>query len=227
MQKTINAVGEGWAPTLHPIFQMEYMQELKRKLIAEKQNNIVYPQDKDIFRAFKLTDPDSVRVLIIGQDPYHDGAADGLAFSVPEHRNLNPSIRNIRKEVIDDIGSTILTNGELDAWARQGVLLLNTVLTVNQGSPNSHARLGWGRFVNQVLVELSYRPEKPLVVILWGKKSQLYAQGVFTMPYHLVLEAPHPAAEGYSGGKAGFFGCKHFSKANDFLTRMGSSAISW
>jgi len=227
MKKITDIVGDGWAETLEPIFSCSYMDELREQIKQAKQKHVVYPPSDKVFRAFKTTGYDDIKVVILGQDPYHDGSADGLAFSVPNDRRINPSLRNIKKAIIEDLGKVNIEGGDLTPWAQQGVLLLNCTLTVNAGLPNSHKDFNWKQFVGQVLMELSYRPDKPIVWMLWGSFAQNMVSNMYIPSHHLVLKAAHPAAEGYSGGKAGFFGCKHFSQANDFLVRHGESSIIW
>tara|TARA_B100000963_G_scaffold360500_1_gene391613 strand:+ start:2369 stop:3058 length:690 start_codon:yes stop_codon:yes gene_type:complete len=220
-------VGEQWAPHLNREFKSKYMQDLKEKLEVCYTFGTVYPAKKHIFRAFRESQFDDTKVLILGQDPYHNGNATGLAFDVGSSPIVNPSLRNILKEVNDSVGNTQIEKGDLSPWASQGVLLLNTILTVDKGEPRSHADFGWEPFIATALNALNFRGAgKPLVVMLWGKDAQRYAH-FFNMPDQLVLTAPHPAAEAYSGGKAGYFGCKHFLKANEFLARHGQDPIRW
>ena len=220
-------VGEQWAPHLNREFQSKYMQDLKEKLEVCYTYGTVYPAKKHIFRAFRESQFDDTRVLILGQDPYHMGNATGLAFDVGSSPSINPSLRNILKEVNDSVGQTQIEKGDLSSWAKQGVLLLNTILTVDKGHPKAHSQFGRAPFIATALNALNFRGgDKPLVVMLWGKDAQRYAH-FFNMPNQLVLTAPHPAAEAYSGGKAGFFGCTHFLTANEFLARNGCDPIRW
>lgn len=220
-------VGQSWAHELAPEFDSLYMGNLRDRITVESRSHKVYPEKENIFRAFRMTPLSQVKVLILGQDPYHDGNATGLAFDVGNSPKINPSLRNIKKEVLDDCKTCGIENGNLEHWAQQGVLLLNTVLTVNKGKPNSHAGWGWEKFIAATLTALAFRdPSMPLVVILWGKSAQQYGK-YFTAPHQLVLSAPHPAAEVYAGGRAGFFGCGHFSKANDFLVSHNKEEIRW
>lgn len=219
-------VGESWAESIGPEFSTTYMRDLRDKIQEVSRTTPTYPARENIFRAFKLCPPSQVQVLILGQDPYHDGNATGLAFDVGDATRINPSLRNILKEVTNSTGECNITGGNLLPWANQGVMLLNTVLTVSKGQPRSHAGYGWEQFIAATLTALSFRGSEPLVVMLWGKDAQQYAK-YFTMPNHLVLTAPHPAAEAYAGGKAGYFGCNHFQKANDFLRSHGKTGIHW
>ena len=187
----------------------------------------VYPAGKNIFRAYRDTPLNDARVLILGQDPYHDGVATGLAFDVGDSPKINPSLRNIQKEIKGSVGPLKKEGGNLSHWAEQGVLLLNTILTVDAGAPKSHHGWGWEKFIAASLNALNFRESTdPLVIMLWGKAAQEY-ESFFTMPNQLVLKAPHPAAEVYAGGKAGYFGCGHFQKANNFLVQHGSKPIDW
>lgn len=220
-------VGKQWTPHLVEEFASGYMNDLKYRIQVAATYGTVYPHRTNIFRAFKETGIDDARVLILGQDPYHNGVATGLAFDVGNSPSINPSLRNILKEVKGSYGDTIIEGGNLLPWAQQGVLLLNTILTVDKGAAKSHHGWGWERFIAASLQALAERDsDKPLVIMLWGKAAQEYAS-YFRRPYHKVLTAPHPAAEGYSGGKAGFFGSNHFSQANNFLIDNGSQPIKW
>ena len=177
---------------------------------------VIYPPQEDIFNAFYYTPPDKIKVVILGQDPYHgEGQAHGLCFSVREGNKIPPSLRNIFKELHSDLGCEIPASGELTKWANNGVFLLNTILTVEQKSPAVHKGKGWEIFTNTVIRQISKEKEK-VVFILWGKYAQA-KKSLIDGKKHLVLTAPHPAAEVYAGGKAGFFGSKPFSKVNEFL----------
>lgn len=225
--KTSELVGDSWSIHLDQEFSCAYMNELRDKIVAESKNTIVYPKRDDIFRAFKVCPLSDVKVLILGQDPYHDGNATGLAFDVGDSERINPSLRNILKEVSSSAGHSSIHGGNLLPWAQQGVMLLNTVLTVSKGQARSHAGFGWEQFIATVLTTLSFRdPNIPLVVMLWGKDAQQYST-YFSMSHQLVLTAPHPAAEAYAGGKAGYFGCNHFQKANDWLSKHDAAIIDW
>jgi len=222
-----HAVGKQWAKHLDAEFESKYMQTLKEKLGVCYTFGTVYPAGKNIFRAYRDTPLNDARVLILGQDPYHDGVATGLAFDVGDSPKINPSLRNIQKEIKGSVGPLKKEGGNLSHWANQGVLLLNTILTVDAGAPKSHHGWGWEKFIAASLNALNFREsEEPLVIMLWGKAAQEY-ESFFTMPNQLVLKAPHPAAEVYAGGKAGYFGCGHFQKANNFLIQHGSKPIDW
>lgn len=219
----MNAMMEAsWVDLLEGEFQKPYMRELESFLAGEyRSGKTVYPPFEQIFTAFCLTPFDRVKAVIIGQDPYHGpGQAHGLAFSVPRGVALPPSLVNIYKELRDDLGVEVPSHGCLEDWARQGVLLLNATLTVRAGEPKSHYGQGWERFTDQV-VQLLSRREAPLVFMLWGKSAQEkweHAQG--GGGHHLVLSAPHPSP---FSAHLGFFGCRHFSRANAFL----SDPIDW
>lgn len=222
-----HVVGTDWAKHLDAEFKSKYMQTLKEKLDVCYTYGTVYPARKNIFRAFRDTPLLDARVLILGQDPYHDGVATGLAFDVGDSPKINPSLRNIQKEIKGSVGPLKKEGGNLSHWAEQGVLLLNTILTVDAGNPKSHHGYGWEKFIAATLNALNFRgTSDPLVIMLWGKAAQEYER-FFTMPNQLVLKAPHPAAEAYAGGKAGYFGCGHFAKANNFLIQNGCPAIEW
>ncbi len=186
-------------------------------------NGKVYPPAKLIFNAFNLCPFDKVRVVIIGQDPYHGrGQAHGLCFSVPDGVPMPPSLKNIFKEINSDLGLPIPKSGNLEHWARQGVLLLNTTLTVREGSPTSHCGRGWERFTDAVIKKLSDEKEG-LVFLLWGRHAKEKGK-VIDRSKHLVLEAAHPSP---FSATAGFFDCKHFSKTNDYLAARGEKLICW
>lgn len=191
-------------------------------LDEERKQYTVYPPDKDIFKAFELTKPSAVKVVILGQDPYHDeGQATGLAFSVRDGVKIPPSLRNIYKE-LELEGYSHPSNGDLTSWSGQGVFLLNSCLTVRAHEPNSHAGHGWERFTDDAIRFLD-NDDKPKVFLLWGKYAQKKKE-IIQNPNHLVLEAPHPSP--FSANK-GFFGCNHFRIANDFLRKNGEIEIVW
>jgi uracil-DNA glycosylase len=183
---------------------------------------ITYPPEKDIFHAFKVTSLKQIKVVIIGQDPYHGfGQAHGLCFSVKKGAKIPPSLKNIFKELNADIGCELPAHGELTSWAEQGVFLLNSILTVEEKKPSSHQGIGWEIFTNKVIQTISENQEK-VVFILWGAYARK-KKDLINHNKHLIIESAHPAAEIYTGGKAGFFGSKPFSRANQFL----SSPINW
>ena len=216
-------IEKSWGEALSAEWDKEYFRELARKLHEEKDRGIViYPPGSKIFRAFDLCPLDAVKVVILGQDPYHGaGQAMGLSFSVPEGIAAPPSLKNIFKEIESDLGIRMSGSPDLEPWARQGVLLLNSVLTVRAGVAASHAGLGWQNFTDAVIKLISERCEG-VVFMLWGNyarsKSALIDSG-----RHLVLQAAHPSPL----ARGAFFGCRHFSQANAYLVRSGRSPINW
>lgn len=216
-------IGNSWDGLLSDQFRMEYYLRLREFLKSEYQTQTIYPNMYNIFNALKITDYDAVKAVIIGQDPYHgEGQAHGLCFSVQKGIALPPSLQNIYKELQQDLGITPSASGDLTSWAEQGVLLLNTVLTVRGGLANSHKGKGWEQFTDRI-IELLNEREKPMVFILWGANARAKKE-LISNPSHLVLEAAHPSPlSAYNG----FFGCRHFSKTNDFLTRTGQEPINW
>jgi len=214
----------GWLDRLRAEFAKPYMAELKRFLVDEKANGKrIFPKGSEWFRALDLTPPDKVRVVILGQDPYHGlKQAHGLCFSVPGGVQPPPSLQNIYKELESDLGIKRPSHGFLEHWAKQGVLLLNSVLTVEMGRAASHRDRGWERFTDAVVAEVNAKPE-PVVFLLWGSYAQKKAAFV-DEARHLVLKAPHPSP---LSAHSGFFGCRHFSKANAFLASRGLAPIDW
>jgi len=214
----------GWRERLRGEFEQPYMGELKRFLVAERERGRrIFPKGSEWFRALDLTPLERVRVVILGQDPYHGaGQAHGLCFSVQPGVRPPPSLINIFKELASDLGIKPARHGLLDHWARQGVLLLNSVLTVEMGRAASHRDRGWERFTDAVVAEVNAKPE-PVVFLLWGSYAQKKAAFV-DEARHLVLKAPHPSP---LSAHSGFFGCRHFSKANAFLASRGLAPIDW
>jgi len=206
-----------WQSFLQAVESKPYYQELQAFLkLRRKEGAAIYPPEKEIFNAFELTPLDEIKVVILGQDPYHgEGQAHGLCFSVRKGNRIPPSLRNIFKELNADLKHDIPTNGELTAWAQQGVFLLNAILTVEQKTPAAHKGKGWEIFSDAVIQYISVHRDK-VVFVLWGAYAQK-KKSLIDESKHLLLAAPHPAAEVYAGGKAGFFGSKPFSKANEFL----------
>ena len=218
------ALDDSWKVPLRDEFAQPYMAELRTFLLAEKAaGKHIFPKGSQWFRALDLTPLDSVRVVILGQDPYHGpGQAHGLCFSVSPGVRTPPSLQNIYKELRDDHGIAPAAHGFLEHWAKQGVLLLNNVLTVEQGIAASHKGKGWERFTDAVVRLVSERPD-PIVFLLWGSHAQKKAASVDS-GRHLVLKAAHPSPlSAYNG----FFGCRHFSQANDFLAAHGQPPIDW
>ena len=213
----------GWKEALRDEFEKPYFAALVRYLHAEKDaGKVIYPPGSQIFRAFELTPIDQVKVVILGQDPYHGaGQAMGLSFSVPDGVPAPPSLRNIFKEIESDLGVKMSGRPNLEPWARQGVLLLNAALTVLAGAAASHSRIGWQEFTDAVIRTVSERCDG-VVFLLWGSFARSKAP-LIDRSRHLVLEAAHPSP--LAGGA--FFGCRHFSQANAYLTQHGKSPINW
>jgi len=210
-----------WDALLAEEFQKEYYLQLREFLKDEYRSRTIYPDMNDIFNALKFTPYENVKAVIVGQDPYiNQGEAHGLAFSVKDAK-IPPSLVNIFKELAADTGREISADGNLEHWARQGVMLLNTVLTVRAGQSRSHARKGWEQFTDAVL-DILDRREKPVVFLLWGRDAQTKGQ-IISGRQHLILQAAHPSP--LAGGR--FFGCKHFSKTNSFLKKHGIEEIEW
>jgi len=217
-------IEESWKKFLIQEFSSPYFIELKKFLLAEKAaKNPVFPAGNKIFDAFNLTPIDKVKVVILGQDPYHGpGQAHGLSFSVPEGIPIPPSLRNIFKELFSDLGQTTPLSGNLSKWARQGVLLLNATLTVRANEPGSHQNRGWEKFTDSVIQKISSEKIN-IVFLLWGKYAQ--AKEVLIDPgQHLILKAAHPSP---FAADRGFFGCKHFSRTNEYLEECGIEKIDW
>ncbi|MBQ1950338.1 MAG: uracil-DNA glycosylase [Clostridia bacterium] len=215
--------GNDWDAILADEWSKPYYQNLRQILKKEYATQRVYPPMHDIFNAMRYTSFADTKVVIIGQDPYHGpGQAHGLCFSVGPTVPPPPSLKNIFKELQTDLGKPIPTTGELTDWARQGVLLLNTVLTVREGCPTSHKDIGWETFTDRVIAELN-RKQTPVVFLLWGAHAQRKAQ-MITNPIHYKLATVHPSPLSASRG---FFGCQHFSKANAILEQHGLSPIVW
>jgi uracil-DNA glycosylase len=214
----------GWKKKLLPEFQKSYMQDLKSFLQTEyKKKKIIYPAKKDYFSAFNLTPFEKVKVVILGQDPYHGPSqAHGLCFSVKEGVATPPSLLNIYKEIKADLGIDNKRNGDLSYWAKQGVLLINSVMTVENGKAASHRNRGWEIFTDRV-IELINKRDKPAVFMLWGAYAQKKAEFVDSAK-HLILKSVHPSP---LSAHRGFLGCRHFSKANEFLIKNGQSPIDW
>ncbi len=217
-------IEDGWKAALSEEFGKPYFAALKQFLLDEKRSGqVVYPPGPLIFHAFDATPFEQVKVVILGQDPYHGaGQAHGLSFSVPDGVPHPPSLRNIFREVRDDTGAPIPASGNLEAWARQGVLLLNAVLTVRQGQPASHAGKGWETFTDAAISRLSAWREG-LVFLLWGKYAQ-QKHSLIDTSRHAVLQTVHPSP--FSADK-GFFGCRHFSRSNQLLQARGTAPINW
>ena len=212
-----------WDILLKDEFQKPYYLNLRKFLVQEYKSQTIYPNMNDIFNALKYTDYKAVKVVILGQDPYHQpNQAHGLCFSVKKGVNPPPSLQNMYKEIYAEYGYPIPQHGELTYWAEQGVLMMNTVLTVRESQPNSHKGMGWEIFTDNVISLLNLRPE-PMVFLLWGANARAKKK-IITNPNHLVLESAHPSPlSAYNG----FFGNGHFKKANDFLKQNKMTEIDW
>ena len=216
-------IGNDWDAILAEEWDKEYYRHLRQFLKREYATQTVYPNMHDIFNALKYTAFSDVKVVIIGQDPYHGpGQAHGLCFSVQPGVEPPPSLKNIFKELATDVGKPTPQSGDLSAWAKQGVLLLNTVLTVRQAQPTSHQGQGWEQFTDRVIAELNNKTT-PVVFLLWGAHAQRKAQ-LITNPIHYKLATVHPSP---LSAHRGFFGCHHFSKANALLEQHGMTPIQW
>lgn len=216
-------IEENWYAFLKNEFEAPYFADIKAFLIQEKRQYIVYPPSKLIFNAFNLTPFNDVKVVILGQDPYHNvGQAHGLAFSVPDGIQKPPSLQNIFKELNQDLGINIPTNGNLEKWAKEGVLLLNASLTVRAHNAASHAKIGWQRFTDAAIRTLSEQKNN-LVFILWGNYA-IAKENLIDHNKHLILKTVHPSPLSASRG---FFGCRHFSKTNEYLIKNGITPIDW
>ena len=216
-------LGNDWDSILKEEFENEYYLKLREFLKTEYRNHRVYPDMYDIFNALRYTSYNDAKVVILGQDPYHGvGQAHGLCFSVKKGVESPPSLKNIYKELNAELGLSVPSHGELTKWAKQGVLLLNTVLTVREASPNSHKNCGWEIFTDAVIRHLNER-EKPIVFLLWGANARAKT-ALITNPNHKIFTCAHPSPlSAYNG----FFGCGHFAKTNEFLKSIGVAPIDW
>ena len=221
--KESRLIDNDWLEPLKPEFSKPYYAKLYKFVNEEYRTHTIYPPKEDVFNAYKMTPLSDVKVLILGQDPYHEpGQAHGLCFSVREGIAIPPSLVNIYKELHDDIGFTIPDNGYLVKWAKQGVMLLNTVLTVREHAADSHRGKGWEQFTDATIAALNSL-DRPIVYMLWGRNAQ-QKSSMLNNPKQLVLTAPHPSP---LSAHRGFLGCRHFSKANDFLKENGIEPIDW
>jgi len=212
-----------WNEILAEEKKKDYYQELQAFVQKRREEVRVFPEEKNVFRALELTPFESVKVVILGQDPYHGfGQAHGLSFSVQKGIPLPPSLRNMYKELQEDLGGELPIEGDLSHWAKQGVLLLNTVLTVEEGNANSHKGKGWETLTNRLIESLN-ELNHPVIFILWGKPAQ-DKEKLITNPSHVILKAPHPSP---LSAYRGFFGSKPFSKVNDILIQQGQTPIRW
>ena len=220
MEKNIN---NDWKIILKDEFEQEYFKKLKLFLATEECNNVIYPSSKDRFNALNLTPFNNIKVVILGQDPYHNKKqANGLSFSVQKNIKIPPSLNNIYKELKNDMGIKINNSGDLSAWAKQGVLLLNTILSVEEGKANSHKNKGWEIFTNEIIRQISLQ-KIGIVFVLWGKNAQ-EKEKLINSSKHLILKAPHPSP---LSSYRGFFGSKPFSKINKYLLKNGKKKINW
>ena len=217
------AINNDWLDALKGEFKKPYYKKLFETVNEEYRTRQIFPPADDIFNAFAFTPLADVKVVILGQDPYHnDGQAHGLCFSVKKGVETPPSLVNIYKELEDDMGCYIPNNGNLEKWAKQGVLLLNTVLTVRAHQANSHRGIGWEQFTDAVIQTLNDQ-DRPIVYLLWGRPAQM-KKAMLNNPKQLVLTAAHPSPLSASRG---FFGCRHFSQTNEFLEKNGLAPIDW
>lgn len=216
-------IGNNWDIILKEEFEKEYFIKLDEFLEKEYTEQTIYPKKENIYNALKLTDYNNVRVVIIGQDPYHeDGEAHGLAFSVLEGVKIPPSLRNIFKELNSDLGYSIPLSGDLTNWAKEGVLLINSVLTVREHKANSHKDKGWEKFTDAIIRKLNDR-DKPVIFMLWGNYAKIKKK-LINEDKHFVIESAHPSPlSAYNG----FFGSKPFSKVNEILSSLNEKNINW
>lgn len=223
MQKSNPQIEESWANILKEEFEAPYFEALKLFLREEKNNYPIYPPGNLIFNAFNNTPFNRVKVVILGQDPYHGpGQAHGLCFSVPDGIPKPPSLQNIFKEIESDLGIPVSSRSDLTSWTRQGVLLINAILTVRANEPASHQNRGWEKFTDAVIRNLSEK-RKNLIFLLWGNYAQA-KESLIDSNRHHILKAAHPSP---LSANRGFFGCKHFSRTNEILSGLGLNGIDW
>lgn len=216
-------IGNDWDEALKAEFKKEYFIKIMDFVDKEYSTKTIYPPHEEIFNAFKFTPLSNVKVVILGQDPYHEaGQAHGLAFSTPDGRPIPRSLKNIFKEINAEYGYPIPESGCLEKWAKQGVFLLNTVLTVEDGNANSHSKCGWQTFTDNV-IEILNKQNQPIVFLLWGKQAEKKKE-LITNPSHLVLITSHPSP---FSARRGFLGCNHFKLANEFLKENNKEEIDW
>ncbi|MDF2841959.1 MAG: ung [Herbinix sp.] len=219
----MGAITNDWSQALESEFKQSYYSQLYQFIKQEYSTTTIYPNAEDIFNAFHFTPLSQVKVVILGQDPYHnEGQAHGLCFSVKPNVDIPPSLVNIYQELKTDLGCYIPDNGYLEKWAKQGVLLLNTVMTVRAHQANSHQGKGWERFTDAVIQAVNAQ-DRPVVFLLWGRPAQT-KKSMLTNPKHLILEAPHPSP---LSAYRGFFGSRHFSQTNEFLSKQSIVPIDW
>lgn len=216
-------IGNDWDEVLQGEFEQEYYQKLRKYLVQEYRTKLIYPSAENIFNALKKTSYQDCKVVLLGQDPYHgEGQAHGLSFSVPRGQRIPPSLKNMYKELQTTTGFCIPKHGCLERWAEQGVLLLNTSLTVVAGLASSHSKIGWEIFTDHIIQKLNARQE-PLIFILWGNHAKTKKKWIDTKK-HYILEGVHPSPLSASRG---FFGCEHFVKVNEILKQLGKETIDW
>ena len=213
-----------WKDIIENEQQKDYYQKLKKEIDKRYENSKVFPEKQNIFKAFSLTPIDNLKVVILGQDPYHGfGQAQGLSFSTPKEIKNPPSMMNILKEISDDLNKrSVCEDGDLTPWAKDGVLLLNTILTVEEGLPKSHHNLGWEIFTDNIIKYISDNKEN-IIFILWGSPA-ISKSKLINKSKHHILTSPHPSP---LSSYRGFFGCKHFSKTNEILRNLGKNEINW
>ena len=217
------SIGNSWDERLKEEWNKPYYRRLRALLVEAYRTETVYPAAECLFAAIRAVDYDEVKVVILGQDPYHGpGQAHGLSFSVRKGVRTPPSLVNIYKELEADLGIPMPSSGNLEGWARQGVLLLNSSLSVRAGQPQSHRHLGWEQLTDEIIRQINERAE-PVVFLLWGRPARS-KKALITNSHHLILEAPHPSP---LSAHSGFFGCRHFSKTNAFLKAHGRTPIRW
>ncbi len=216
-------IGNNWDQLLKEEYEKTYFQDLMKFVKEEFKNKTIYPKQNEVFNAFRYTDFDQVKVVILGQDPYHGpNQAEGLSFSVKDEVLKPPSLQNIFKELESDLGIPFPEHNSLKNWAKQGVLLLNAVLTVEEHKPTSHKEKGWETFTDDV-IKIINEKETPVVFILWGSYAR-NKRSLITNPIHYIIESPHPSP---FSARNGFFGSKPFSKTNEFLKKNGIKEIDW
>ena len=217
-------ITKNWYEKLTSVFNSEKYAELEKFLNAEYTNKTIYPEPKNVFNALNLVKFEDVKVVIVGQDPYHNpNQAHGLSFSVEKDVNIPPSLQNIYKELKADLNCYIPNNGNLTKWAKQGVLLLNSVLTVEKNKPNSHKGKGWELITTEIIKKLNER-NQPVIFLLWGGNAKAFTKYI-DCNKHYILTAVHPSP--MSANQGGWFGCKHFSKTNEIINKLGKSEIDW
>lgn len=216
-------IGNSWDKVLKEMFDSKEYQAFFQKIEKEYQNKIIYPKKENIYNALKLTPYENVKVVIVGQDPYHgENEAHGLSFSVQKGIKLPPSLKNIYKELLNDLNIVEPNCGDLTSWAKEGVLLLNSVLTVEKDKPASHAKIGWNKYTDYIIQKINEK-EKPVVFILWGNFAKTKKE-LITNPKHLIITSAHPSP---FSARNGFFGSKPFSKTNEYLKENNIKPINW